>query len=62
MVEMYVEKVADASRFADKCAMNRVTELTLDGRNKGRDWLYLLTKTETSTRNCKKVLRRATET
>ena len=34
MAEMYVERVAGASRFADKCAMNKATELTLNGRDK----------------------------
>lgn len=34
MAEMYVEIVAGANRFVDKCAMNKATELTLNGRAK----------------------------
>ena len=34
MAEMYVEIVARARRFVDKCAMNKATELTLNGRDK----------------------------
>jgi len=37
MAEMYVEIVAGASRFVDKCAMNKATELTVNGRDKFSD-------------------------
>ena len=37
MVEMYEEIVADARRFVDKCAMNKATELTINGRDKFSD-------------------------
>ena len=37
MAEMYVEIVAGARRFVDKCAMNKATELTLNGRDKVSD-------------------------
>ena len=37
VAEMYVEIVAGARRFVDKCAMNKATELTLNGRDKVSD-------------------------
>ena len=37
MAEMCVEIVAGARRVVDKCAMNKATELTLNGRDKVSD-------------------------